>query len=104
MCLICVEFNKLTVTEAKRNMCEMRSNIIRDYGQEHIEELEAKIHEKAVEELNDMLENFDPFVEPPTVLDEGSPFFDEPLDLKLDDDDEEDVDPQDFMSMYYPFI
>lgn len=61
MCLICVEFQKLTIPEATRNLNEMRGSV----GDSHAQEVEEMIHERALKELEDMLKDFGPFVRSP---------------------------------------
>ena len=72
MCLICVEFDRMTLVEARRNLTEMRISI----GEEHAKEVDKKIEERAIEELNDLLKDFDPFISPPEFSD-AEPFIDE---------------------------
>lgn len=101
MCLICIEFQKntLTIPEARRNLQEMRDGI----GEVHAQEVDTMVHKRVMEELDDLLKDFDPFIDPPKPTSEMSdieyvrnnifcalrldirPSDDEPLDLELDD-------------------
>ena len=50
MCLICVEFemSRLTITEARRNLAEMKDVL----EKEHIEEIERLLLEKELEQVD----------------------------------------------------
>ena len=68
--MICIEFQKetLTVLEACKNLKEMRSSL----EAEHVEEVEKLIHAEAMKQLDELLKDFDPFVEPPKPVSEPS--------------------------------
>lgn len=70
MCLICIEFQKetLTVPEALRNLKEMRASI----GEVHADEVTKLVHERALRELEDLLKDFNAFVDPPKPVSEMS--------------------------------
>lgn len=53
MCLICVEFQKLSISECQRNLTEMRSGL-----GDHATEVDAMIQQRAMDEVKDDLENF----------------------------------------------
>lgn len=50
MCLICVEFemSRLTITEARRNLAEMKDVL----DKEHVEEIERLLLEKELEQVD----------------------------------------------------
>ena len=50
MCLICVEFemSRLTITEARRNLAEMKDVL----EKEHVEEIERLLLEKELEQVD----------------------------------------------------